>query len=66
MKNRIISGGATIIFGLLIPHALIGGCAMPSMACRKISFPAITVIGILLLIGMALNALYLVRKPVSA
>ena len=50
------------VLALLIPHALIGGCPMPSMACRKITFPAITVIGILLLITMALNALYLARK----
>jgi len=39
------------INALLIPHALIGGCAMHSMPCRKIAFPAITVISIILLIG---------------
>jgi hypothetical protein len=50
------------ILALLIPHVLIGGCPMHSMACRKITFPAITVISILLLAGMALNALYLIRK----
>jgi hypothetical protein len=50
------------ILALLIPHVLIGGCPSAHMACRKISFPAITVIGVLLLIGMALNALYLTRK----
>ncbi|MDR2178011.1 MAG: DUF4418 family protein [Treponema sp.] len=47
---------------LLVPHGLIGGCAMHSMACRKIAFPAITVISILLLTGSALNAFYLARK----
>jgi hypothetical protein len=47
---------------LLIPHALIGGCAMHSMPCRKIAFPAITVIAIMLLIVTALNTLYLARK----
>ena len=50
------------INALLLPHALIGGCAMDSMPCRKIAFPAITVIVILLLIGSALYALYLARK----
>jgi hypothetical protein len=50
------------VLALLIPHALIGGCAMHSMSCRKITFPAITVISILLLIGAALNAFYLARK----
>ncbi|MDR0376399.1 MAG: DUF4418 family protein [Spirochaetaceae bacterium] len=47
---------------LLIPHGLIGGCAMHTMACRKVAFPSITVIGILLLIGAALNTAYLARK----
>ncbi|MDR2095581.1 MAG: DUF4418 family protein [Treponema sp.] len=50
------------VLALLIPHVLIGGCAMYSMPCRKITFPAITVISILLLIGAALNTLYLARK----
>jgi hypothetical protein len=39
------------INALLIPHAIIGGCAMHTMPCREIAFPAITVISILLLIG---------------
>jgi hypothetical protein len=50
------------ILALLIPHVLIGGCSMHSMACRKITFPAITVISILLLMAAALNGLYLARK----
>jgi hypothetical protein len=53
------------ILALLIPHALIGGCPMHGMACRKIAFPAITVISVLLLAGMALNGLYLDRKKLS-
>jgi hypothetical protein len=47
------------VLALLIPHALIGGCVMHNMPCRKIAFPAITVISILLLIAAALNGLYL-------
>jgi hypothetical protein len=50
------------LLALLVPHALIGGCPMHGMACRKIAFPAITVISILLLIVTALNTLYLARK----
>ena len=50
------------ILALLIPHALIGGCAMESMQCRKIAFPAITVISILLLIGSGFYTAYLARK----
>jgi hypothetical protein len=50
------------VLALLIPHALIGGCVSHTMPCRKITFPAITVISILLLAGMAFNAFYLSRK----
>ncbi|MDR0722252.1 MAG: DUF4418 family protein [Treponema sp.] len=50
------------VLALLIPHVLIGGCPMHSMACRKIAFPSITVITILLLIGTAVYTLYLTRK----
>jgi hypothetical protein len=51
----------TAVLALLIPHALIGGCAMPFMPCRKITFPALTVISILLLVGAAGNLAYLAR-----
>jgi hypothetical protein len=50
------------VLALLIPHALIGGCSMHSMACRKIAFPAITVMSILLLVGSALYTFCLSRK----
>jgi len=50
------------VLALLIPHVLIGGCAMESMPCRKIAFPAITVISILLLIGSGFYTAYLARK----
>jgi hypothetical protein len=50
------------ILALLIPHILIGGCSMPSMPCRKIAFPAITVISILLLISGLFYTVYLARK----
>jgi hypothetical protein len=53
------------LLALLIPHGLIGGCAMHSMPCRKISFPSITVISILLLIGSAFYAFYLARPLAS-
>jgi hypothetical protein len=50
------------INALLLPHALIGGCAMDDMPCRKIAFPAITVIGILLIIGAGIYTAYLARE----
>ncbi|MDR0670559.1 MAG: DUF4418 family protein [Treponema sp.] len=53
------------VLALLVPHALIGGCPGHLMPCRKITFPAITVIGILLLIGSGLYTLYLAREKNS-
>ena len=56
------------IIALAIPHALIGGCEMQTMSCHRVAFPAITVIGAILLAG---SALYTVltefrRSPVTA
>jgi len=41
------------IIALAIPHLLIGGCEMRTMACHRVAFPAITVICAVLLIGSA-------------
>jgi hypothetical protein len=49
------------VLALLIPHALIGGCGMHTMACRKIAFPAITVVSVLLLAGAGLYGFYLIK-----
>jgi hypothetical protein len=49
------------VLALLIPHVLIGGCSMPTMPCQSLAFPAITVLGILLIIGSAGNGYYLIR-----
>ena len=54
------------VLALLIPHALIGGCVNHTMPCRKITFPALTVISVLLLATAAFNALYLARSQPSA
>jgi hypothetical protein len=73
MKNRIASGAAAIVFGLLIslgPQFLFKVCPVMGdmiMKCHwsaqaEITFPAITVISILLLIAAAFNTLYLARK----
>jgi hypothetical protein len=43
---------------LCIPHILIGGCAMPSMACRKMAFPCITLAGIVLMVYSLVNILF--------
>jgi len=50
------------IHALLIPYALIGGCPMHTMPCRKIAFPAITVISILVIVLAGLYTIYLARK----
>jgi hypothetical protein len=47
------------IIALLIPHSLIGGCSMMSMACRRVAFPALSVISILLLVGAVANMFFL-------
>lgn len=44
---------------LCIPHALIGGCGMMSMACRRTAFPAITLTGIVLLVYSVFAALFI-------
>ena len=51
-----------IIIG--IPHALIGGCSVKTMSCRKIAFPALTVEGIILLAYSAGMVVWLeMKKP---
>jgi hypothetical protein len=52
------------IIVLSIPHALIGGCGMMTMACRRVAFPAITLIGIVLLVYSAVIAVFIeMKKP---
>jgi hypothetical protein len=58
----VIGAFLTGILALLIPHALIGGCGMPTMACRKVAFPGITVASILLLAAAGLYLVYLAKK----
>jgi len=41
------------IIALSIPHALIGGCGMMAMQCRKVAFPALTVESVVLLVFSA-------------
>ena len=38
------------IVAISIPHSLIGGCPEPTMACRRVAFPVVTVICIILLV----------------
>ncbi|MDR1972898.1 MAG: DUF4418 family protein [Treponema sp.] len=47
---------------LLVPHVLIGGCAMRTMACQALTFPAITVLAVLLLFFSAGNIFYFIQK----
>jgi len=55
------------IVALAIPHALIGGCEMKTMACHRVAFPAITVISAVLLIGSAVyTVLTEFKKPSAA
>jgi len=51
---------------LLVPHTLIGGCSMMSMACRRVAFPALSVTGILLLVGALCNMFFLETRIPAA
>jgi hypothetical protein len=53
----ILSGILTLLF----PAMLIGGCAMETMNCRSVTFPALTVISVLTIAGFAANTVYLYR-----
>jgi hypothetical protein len=50
------------IIALSIPHALIGGCSVMTMACRKIAFPILSIICIITLIGSVINLIYIEVK----
>jgi hypothetical protein len=50
------------ILSLLFPSALIGGCMMETMPCKKISFPVIYLCSILTSAGAAVNSRYLFQK----
>jgi hypothetical protein len=50
------------ILALLIPHVLIGGCSMMTMACRRVAFPVLSVICVLVLVGTVVNMVYLDGK----
>jgi hypothetical protein len=57
----------TSIMVLGLPHALIGGCVGETMACRRVAFPALTVIGAVLLAYSILVIVYseMKKTPVS-
>ena len=52
----------TSIVALFIPHWLIGGCDEMATACRRLAFPALTVVCSLTLIGSVIYIIYLGRK----
>jgi hypothetical protein len=56
----------TNIVALLIPHVLIGGCNMMSMRCRRIAFPILSAICIVLLLTTITNIIYLGMKDRNA
>ncbi|MCL2444080.1 MAG: DUF4418 family protein [Treponema sp.] len=54
------------LIALFIPHSLIGGCLIDTMACRKVAFPALTVKCIVVMILSATVLVYCEiksRKP---
>jgi hypothetical protein len=56
----------TSIISLSIPHVLIGGCKASTMACHRVAFPAITIIGVITLLFSAFLVVRLEKKNTSA
>ena len=50
------------IISLFIPHGLIGGCSETAMACRRLAFPILTVLGILVTTLALIYTIFLERK----
>ncbi len=47
------------ILAILFPAVLIGGCAMKTMLCQSVTFPALQVIGVLTVAGFTVNSVFL-------
>jgi hypothetical protein len=54
------------LVSLFIPHTLIGGCSMATMACQRVAFPALTIECIVLLIVSAVYMVLIELKKPSA
>jgi hypothetical protein len=52
----------TGLFALLIPHVIIGGCEMKTMACHKVAFPALTIESAILLALSAVMVIIGIKK----
>ena len=50
------------IIALCFPHLLIGGCATPDMACRRVAFPILTIICLLVLVISVIEMVLTDRK----
>ncbi|MCL2762269.1 MAG: DUF4418 family protein [Treponema sp.] len=50
------------IIAISIPHILIGGCDTMIMACRKITFPILSLICIIILIGSVIYLIHIESK----
>ena len=50
---------------LLIPHVIIGGCTIKTMECRLVTFPALTVLGLFVIIFTGIKILSL-KKEINA
>jgi CHASE2 domain-containing sensor protein len=64
-KTRLGLACAVLLSGVLalsIPHILIGGCGMESMACRRTAFPALTVLSGLSIFASTIEIFYLYKQ----
>ena len=54
------------IIALGIPNMLIGGCDSPAMQCRRVAFPALTAISVVLLVFSAIMITIIAMKKQNA
>jgi hypothetical protein len=47
------------IIALSISHVLIGSCSVMTMACRRIAFPVLSIICVIVLIGSVINMIHI-------
>jgi len=52
------------IIAIAIPHSLIGGCAMMTMRCHRVAFPALTIESVILLVFSVVMITFIaIKKP---
>ncbi len=61
-QTRLGLSAAAALAGVLVilfPAVIIGGCGMSTMECQTTAFPALYLLGALIVVGFTFNAIYL-------